>query len=115
MRSGDLLGDLGQRCVTRAGIFEPIFGHRDSVGPATPFADKTHAPLQAETRCGADAACRTQSLRQRPQLTTRRLAEPAVFNFLKPVANPEDQQIAADPWRITVVQAPPFATQLVKV
>ena len=36
-----------------------------------------------------------------------------MFNFLKPIANPEDQQIAADPRRITVVQAPPFAPQLV--
>jgi len=37
-----------------------------------------------------------------------------VFNFLKPVANPEDQQIVADPRRITVVEAPPFAPQLIR-
>ena len=114
MRSGDLLGDLGQRRVTGAGVFEPVLRHRDGVGPAMPFADKTRTRLQAETRCGADATCGSQCFRQRPQLATRRLAEPAVFNFLKPVANPEDQQVAADPRRITVVQAPPFAPQLVK-
>src|SRR5450759_3097715 len=97
VRSCDLFGDLGQGRITGAGILKPIFRHRDGVGPAMPFADKARTRFQAETWCGADAACRTQGLRQRPQLTTRRLAEPAVFNFLKPVANPEDQQIVADP------------------
>jgi hypothetical protein len=37
-----------------------------------------------------------------------------VLDFLKPVRNSEDQQVAADPRRIIVVQAPPFTAQLVK-
>jgi hypothetical protein len=79
-----------------------------------PFADKARTRFQAETRCGANATCGSQCFRQRPQLATCRLAEPAVFDFLKSVSNPKNQQIAADPWRFIVVQMPPFAPQLVK-
>jgi hypothetical protein len=74
---------------------------------ATPFPDKARAWLQAETRCGADAACGTQRLRQRPQLAKRRLAEAAVLDFLKSVCNAKDKQIAADPRWIMVIEAAP--------
>jgi hypothetical protein len=37
-----------------------------------------------------------------------------MFEFLKPVPNPKDQQVAADPRRIIVVEASPFAAQIVR-
>ena len=90
MYTRDFLGDLGQGRITGAGVFEPVLRHGDRVGSAMPFADKTRAWFQVETRYGADTARGTQSLRQRCQLTKRRFAEPAVLIFLKPVRNPED-------------------------
>ena len=74
-----------------------------------PFADKSCAWLQAETRCRADASGGAQSFRQRPQLSTRCLAEATVLDFLNPVGDAEDQQITADPGRIILVKASPLA------
>jgi hypothetical protein len=48
------------------------------------------------------------------QLATRCLAETALFNFLKPVSESKDKEIATDPRRITGVQPSPFETQLLK-
>ena len=109
MGTGDLSGDLRKRRITHAGIFESIFRHRDCVGVAMPFAHQPGARLQAEAGIGADPACGPEHLRQRLQLATRRLAEPTVLDFLKPVADPPDQQVATDPWRLAAVKPPPFA------
>ena len=49
MGTGDLFGDLGERRIRRAGILEPIFRYRDSVGASVPFAYQPGARLQAET------------------------------------------------------------------
>ena len=38
-----------------------------------------------------------------------------MFDFLKPVSKSKDEEVATDPRRITVVQPPPFATQLLKL
>src|SRR5450759_5537775 len=56
VRSCYLFGDLGQGRITGAGILEPIFRHRDGVGPAMPFADK------ARTQIGKTALARGLAL-----------------------------------------------------
>ena len=63
---------------------------------------------------GATRPVGPEHLRQRLQLATRRLAEPAVFDFLKPVADAADQQVAADPRRLAAVKPPPFAAELIE-
>src|ERR1700732_897142 len=113
-RSGDLFGDLGQRRIARPGILEPIFRDRDGVRAATPFPNQTRAWLQAETRRWANPARCLQGLRHRLQLAPGRLAEPTVRNFLKPVTEGKDKQVAADPRRSTVVEPPPFAPQVLE-
>jgi hypothetical protein len=44
----------------------------------------------------------------------RRLAEPAVRDFLKPVAHSEDQKVTTDLRWIAVEQPAPFQTHLLK-
>ena len=114
MRSGDLFGDLGQGRIARPGILEPIFRDRDGVRAAAPFPNQTRTGLQAETRRGANPARCPQGLRHRLQLAAGCLAEPAVRDFLKPVPECKDKQVAADPRRFTVVEPPPFAPQRLK-
>jgi len=48
------------------------------------------------------------------QLATSRLAEPAVFDFLKSVTECKDKEVAADPRRLAVVQSPPLKTQFLE-
>jgi hypothetical protein len=48
------------------------------------------------------------------QLATRCLAETALFDFLKPVSESKDKEMATDPRRITVVHPSPFETELLK-
>ena len=42
------------------------------------------------------------------QLARGRLAEPAMRDFLKPVTEGKDKQVATDPRRFTVVEPPPL-------
>ena len=37
-----------------------------------------------------------------------------MFDFLKPVSESKDKEIATDPRRITVIQSSPFETQFLK-
>jgi hypothetical protein len=114
VRSSDLLGDLGQGGITAAAVFETILGDGNGMGPATPFADKTRPWLEGEAWCCADPARRTQGLGQRLQLAKCHFAQPTVRDLLPPVGYAEDQQVAADPGRVIVVETLPFATQLVQ-
>ena len=111
MRSCDLFGDLGQGLIARPAILESIFCHRDVVSTAAPFANESRAGLQAEARRGANPARRPQGFCNRLQPAARRLTEPTMFDFLNPVTEREDKEVAADPRRFAVVQSPPFATQ----
>ena len=79
-----------------------------------PFAHQPGAWLQAETGIRGDSARGPEHLRQRLQLATRRLAEPAVLDFLTPVADSAHQQVATDPWRLAAVKPPPFAAEFIK-
>ena len=114
MGTGDLLGDLRERRITRTGILESVFRHGDGVSVAMPFAHQPGARLQAEAGSGPTRPVVRNIFASVLQLATRRLAEPAVFDFLKPVADPADQQVATDPWRLAVVKPPPFAAQFIK-
>ena len=79
-----------------------------------PFAHQPSARLQAETWIGATRPVGPEHLRERLQLATGRLAEPAVFDFLEPVADPADQQVATDPWRLAAIKPSPFAAKLIE-
>jgi hypothetical protein len=48
MRSSDFLGDLGHGGIVVPGVLEPVFGDRDGMRAAAPFANKTRAGLEAE-------------------------------------------------------------------
>jgi hypothetical protein len=37
-----------------------------------------------------------------------------MLDFLEPVPDPPDQQVAADPWRLAVIKPPPFAAELIE-
>ena len=103
VRARDFSGDLGQRRIVGTGVLETVLRHSDGLHTATPFADKTRPWLEAEAWSRADAASGPQRLCQRLQLAKCRLAETAVFDFLKSVSNAEDQQIAADPRGILMI------------
>ena len=109
MRAGDLLGDFGQGRIAHPGILEPVFRNRDGMRPPMPRAHQGRTWLEAEAGRGGNPTCCPQRFRQRLQLATRRLAEPAVRDLLKSVTERQDKEVAADPRRLTVVEPPPFA------
>ena len=51
---------------------------------------------------------------QRLEFATCRLAEPALFEFLKSITHSEDKEVATDLRRIAMKQPAPFETQLLK-
>ena len=114
MGTGNLFGDFRERRIRRAGILESVFRHGDRVSTAMPFAHQAGARLQAETWIRSDSAFGPEHLRESLQLASRRLAESAVSDFLEPVADSSDQQVATDPWRLAPIKPLPFAAKLVE-
>jgi len=114
MDTGDLFGDFRERRIRRAGILESLFRHRDGVGAAMPFAHQPGARLQAETWIRSDSAFGPEHLRESLQLAPRRFAEPAMLDFLEPVADSSDQQVTTDPWRLAPIKPSPFAAKLIE-
>jgi hypothetical protein len=49
------------------------------------------------------------------QFSAGRLAEAALRDLLKPVTKSENQEIAADPRRLPVIEPPPFTPQSLKI
>lgn len=96
MRSCDLPGDCGEGWIAGAGINEPVFRHRDGMGPATPLADQAGAGFQGEAGSWADPSRSAQGFGQRLQFTDCRLAEAAMLDLLTPVGNAQRQEITAD-------------------
>jgi hypothetical protein len=115
MCSGDSFGDLGQRGIVFPAIFEPIFGNRDGMRAAAPFADKTRAGLETEAWCGTNPAICSQGLGHGLQFSAGRLGEAALRDLLKPVTKSENNEIAADPRRLPVIELPPFPPQSRKI
>ena len=114
MGTGDLFGDLGERQIRRPGPLESIFRYRDSVGASVPLAYQPGTGLQVETWIRSDSAFGPEHLRESLQLTPRRFAEPAMLDFLKAVANPPQQQVATDLWRLAPIKPSPFAAELIE-
>ena len=114
MGTGDFFGYFGERRIRRAGILESIFRYRDSVGASVPFAHQPGTRLQAETWIPSDSAFRLEHLRESLQLAPRRFAEPAMLDFLEPVADSSDQQVTTDPWRLAPIKPSPFAAKLIE-
>ena len=114
MGTGDLLGDLRERRIRRMGILESIFRYRDSVGASLPFAHQPGTRLQAETWIRSDSAFGPEHLRESLQLAPRRFAEPAMLDFLEPVADSSDQQVTTDPWRLAPIKPSPVAAKLIE-
>ena len=113
MGTSDRFCDLCERRITHPGVFEAVFGHRDGVGAAAPFAHQPGARLQTEAWIGSDLASGPEHLRQRLQLATCGLAEPTVLEFLEPVPDPPDQEVTTDPWRLAAIKPSPFAAQVI--
>ena len=114
MGTGDLFGDLGERRIRCARILESIFRYCDSVGASVPFAYQPGAWLQAETWIRSDSAFGPEHLRESLQLAPRGFAEPAMLDFLEPVADSSDQQVTTDPWRLAPIKPSPFAAKLIE-
>jgi hypothetical protein len=114
MGTGDLFGDFRERRIRRTGILESIFRYRDSVGAPVPFAHQPGARLQAETWIRSNSAFGPKHFRESVQLAPRRFAEPAMLDFLEPVADSSDQQVTTDPWRLAPIEPSPFMAKLVK-
>jgi hypothetical protein len=55
-----------------------------------------------------------QGFSHRLEFAARRLAEPAMRDFLKPVAHSKDQEVTTDLWWVAVEQPTPFKAQLLK-
>ena len=114
MGTGDLFGDFRERRIRRAGELESVFRHGDRVSAAMPFAHQPGARLQAETWIRSDSAFGPEHLRESLQLAPRRFAEPAMLDFLEPVADSSDQQVTTDLWRLAPTKPPPFAAKLIE-
>ena len=80
-----------------------------------PFPHQPGARLQAETWIRSNSAFGPEHLRESLQLAPCRFAEPAMLDFLEPVADPPDQQVATDPWRLARIKPSPFVTKLIEV
>ena len=74
MGTGDLLGDLGERRIRRAGELESVFRHGDRVSAAMPFAHQPGARLQAETWIRSDSAFGPEHLRESLQRIRDKIA-----------------------------------------
>ena len=114
MGTGDLFGDFRERRIRRAGILESVVRHGDRVSAAMPFAHQPGARLQAETWIRSDSAFGSEHLRESLQLAPRRFAEPAMLDFLVPVADSSDQQVTTDPCRLAPIEPSPFAAKLIE-
>src|SRR5215467_7323621 len=74
MRSGDPLGDHGQRAIMLALIFEPVLANEDGMGVSAPVPDQSRAGLQHDTGIAGNAGfprAHGQLLQTAPQRPAR--------------------------------------------
>src|SRR6516225_6785464 len=111
MRSGNSLGDHGQRAITLPLVFEPVLTNEDAVGVSTPLTHQCCAGLQHDTGIEGHAASLElsgQSLKASPQSPAR----PAMDPLLQLIGEGSDQQIATEPLRRSgAMQLPPSKPQ----
>ena len=113
MGTGDLFGDFGERRIRRAGTLESVLRYRDGVGAAVPLTYQPDARFQAETRIRSYSAFGPEHLCESLQLAPCRFAQPAILDFLEPVADSSDQQVTTEPWRLAPIKPSPFAAKLI--
>src|SRR5436190_2794015 len=97
-RAGDLSRDRGQRVAPGALPGEAVIEDHDLVSSPLPLAHQPGSRLQLRAeadRCGSGLL---QLLRDLAQLALRLRAETAQSNFLHPVCDRSDQQLAAEMW-----------------
>src|SRR5215469_5741711 len=111
MRSGDPLGDHGQRAIMLALIFKPVIANENSVGMPAPLTDQSRADFRDERGIEGPALLRKfcgQGLKAALQCPAR----PASSTLLQLMGEGSDQQIAAEPLRwARARQLPPCKPQ----
>ena len=100
-----------KRDKSHAVIDEAVLSRRDAMSAAAPFANEARAQLEPW-------ACERALLAfpgQRPghgfKLAAHRFGKAAALDLLKPVAERQNEEIAAEPGRRAMMQASPFAAQ----
>ena len=98
MRSGNPLGNHGQRAIMLALIFKPVLANEDGVGVPAPPAYYYRPGLWGGIRIKGPAS-RLESSSQGPQAAPQCPARPASSTLLQLIDEGSDQQIAAEPLR----------------
>ena len=106
------MGDLGQRRVGLARILEAVVGHADGVGSAAPFAHEACSRSDPQVGRDGDVPVRLQFLGHRRERALRRFAQAAIRKLLHAIGNRADQQVAAQPWRLTAIEPAPLVAEL---
>src|SRR5882724_7094824 len=115
-RAGDLSRDRGQRIALAALPGEAVIEDHDLVGSPPPFADQPSSgfQLRAQAYCGLTTFL--QLLCDLAQLALLLRAQTAQSNFLHPVGDRSDQQLAAEMQRsIRLVETAPLLAKLADV
>ena len=114
MRSGNPLGDHGQRAITLPLIFEPVLANEDAVGVSAPLTHQCRTGLQHDTWIEGRAVSvelSGEGLQPAPQSPAR----PAMDPLLQLIGEGSDQQIATEPLRRSgAMQLPPGKPQFVR-
>ena len=115
MGTGDLFGDFRERR-----ILVPAYSN-----PSSATVTVWVRPCHSRTSRAPGFRLRPGSGVTRPsvrnifarilQLAPRRFAEPAMLDFLEPVADSSDQHVTTDPWRLAPIKLSPFAAKLFEV
>src|SRR5215471_16828224 len=95
MRSGNPLGDHGQRVIVLAFIFEPVLADEDGMGVSAPVPDQSRAGLQHDTEIEGNAGF-ARACGQVVQAAPQRPARPAMGALLQLIGEGSDQQIATE-------------------
>src|SRR6266436_7491117 len=114
-RAGDLSRDRGQRFAPGALPREAVIEDYDLVGSTLPFSPQSGSGLQLRAEADRRSSL-LQLLCDLAQLVLRLLAETAQSNFLHPVCDRSDQQLAAEMGgSIHFVETVPLFAKLVDV
>jgi hypothetical protein len=92
MRSGDLLGDHGQRTIVLALIFEAVIANYHGVDVSAPLTQQLGAGLQDGLGIGARSAF-LELCGQGPQAALQRQAHAAIGSLLQLIREGSDEQV----------------------
>src|SRR5947209_2439816 len=92
---------------------ETVIKHQDLIGSALPLPNQPGPRFQFETSTRPDLSGLGEVLCNLPQLALPLRAEPAESDFLHPVGDGSQQQLAAEMRGcVAVVEGPPLLTKL---